>query len=268
MRVRSTCLIFLSLISLISCSFNSTFFAVENQDLNATIADLDYEEINFESDDAYKVRGLRFKPDQRPLGTIFFLPGSGDNMASWSSYAKHLVKGGFQVYMIEYRGFGKSTGKATHKNVLKDAENALIQIAKNDLEKGTKVILLGQSYGGQIAINLTSRHKDKISALITEGTFTSFNNEVVYSVPLVLKPFLAVLTKSQYKSKNLIKDIQGIPVLIIHSKDDTVVPFSMGQELFSNANSPKYFWEIQGEHVHGLEEYSEEYLESIRMLTQ
>ncbi len=268
MKGRSTLLTILSLISLNSCSFNSTFFAVENQDLNATIADLDYEEIHFRSDDAYMVRSLLFKTEKRSLGTIFFLPGSGDNIASWSSYAKHLVKGGFQVYMIEYRGFGKSIGKATHKNVLKDAENALINLVKNKLKTGTKVILLGQSYGGQIAINLTSHNQGKISALITEGTFTSFNKEVVYSVPFVLKPFLAVFTKSPYKSNNLIKKIQGVPVLIIHSRDDTVVPFSMGQELFSNANSPKYFWEIQGEHVHGIEKYSEEYIEKIRTLIQ
>lgn len=251
-----------------SCSFNSTFFAVEKQDLNANITELDYEEIQFKSDDDYIVNGILFSPDDKSLGTIFFLPGSGDNMASWSSYAKHFVKGGFQVYMMEYRGFGNSSGKATHKNVLKDAENALIHLMNIQLDTSKKIMILGQSYGGQIAINLTSRHPDKIAALITEGTFTTFNKEVVYSVPFILKPFLALFTTSPYKSKKLIKKIRDIPVLIVHSKDDTAVPFSMGQELFSNANSPKYFWEIEGEHVQGILNYTEEYLERIRMLVQ
>ena len=66
----------------------------------------------------------------------------------------------------------------------------------------------------------------------------------------------------------MIKKIAGIPILIIHSREDTTVPFKMGQELYSNANSPKYFWEIKGEHIHGIEYYTQDYTKKIRMLTQ
>ena len=251
-----------------SCAYNSAFFPVEKQNLNAEIPDLDFEEIRFQFEDTLTIYGILLKPDKESRGTIFFLPGSGDNIASWSTHAEHLVKGGYQVFMMEYRGFGKSMGKATHTKVLSDAENALFELLDRNDEIDKKIILLGQSYGGQIAINLASKHPDKIAALITEGTFTSFNKEVVFSVPFYLKPFLALFTVSPYKSKNLIKQIRDVPVLIIHSKEDTVVPYNMGQQLFANANQPKYFWEIEGEHVKGIENYTAEYLAKIELLLQ
>ncbi len=184
-----------------SCSFNSSFFAVKKQDLDAEIANLDYDEIIFESADGKKVLGHLYKPDNEALGTIFFLQGSGDNLASWSSYTAYFVEEGYEVFMMEYRGFGTDPGKATHKNVLLDAETALIRLTNTDKSNESKVILLGQSYGGQIAINLTSRYPEKVLALVIEGTFTSFNEEVVYQVPGILKPFLKIFANSPYKSK-------------------------------------------------------------------
>ena len=260
-------LIFIGII-ITSCSFNSTFFAVKKQNIDSQITDLTYDTIYVNSDDRKKVFSLLFKPEKEVLGTIFFLQGSGDNVASWSTYAEHFVKEGYQVYMMEYRGFGTDTGKATHKNVLNDATHALMNLTNMETVKGSKVIILGQSYGGQIAINLTSKFPDKVATLVIEGTFTSFNDEVVYQVPFIIKPFLKVFTHSEYKSKDLIKKITGIPILIIHSREDTTVPFKMGQELYSNANSPKYFWEIKGEHIHGIEYYTQDYTKKIRMLTQ
>lgn len=250
-----------------SCSFNSTFFAVKNQKLKSEITNLNYDEFYIQSTDDSKVYCVLFKPVKEVLGTIFFLQGSGDNIASWASYAGHFVEEGYQVFMMEYRGFGADSGKATHKNVLNDAQSALMNLTTLETVKGSKVILLGQSYGGQIAINLTSKYPDKVAALVIEGTFTSFNKEVVYQVPFILKPFLMLFTNSPYKSKDLIKEINGIPVLIIHSTDDKIVPFRMGQELYSNANSPKTFWEIKGKHIHGIQDYTKDYIKKIRMLT-
>ncbi len=263
---RQSIIVIFSLVFITSCSFNSTFFAVEKQDLNAKITDLNYDDIYFKSVDGGKIYCLLFKPDSQVLGTIFLLQGSGDNIASWSTYAAYFVKEGYQVFMMEYRGFGRDIGKATHKNVLNDAEAAFMGLTNIETVKGSKVIMLGQSYGGQIAINLTSKHLDKVGALVVEGTFSSFNEEVVYQVPFIIKPFLMLITASAYKSKNLIKRINGIPILIIHSTEDTTVPFKMGQKLYSNANSPKHFWAIKGEHIHGIEDYSQEYLEKIKML--
>ncbi len=134
--------------------------------------------------------------------------------------------------------------------------------------KERKLIILGQSYGGQIAINLTSKYPDKVAALVVEGTFTTFNEEAVYQVPFIIKPFVKLFSISPYKSKHLIKGIKEVPILVIHSSEDTTVPFQMGQKLYSYANSPKYFWEIKGKHVHGIENNTKEYLEKIKMLTE
>ncbi len=260
-------LLILSALLTASCAFNSVFFAVEKQDLNSKITDLEYEEFYSKSDDGTEVYCTFFNSDEKAQGTIFFLQGSGDNVASWSGWARPFVKEGYQVFMMEYRGFGAASGKATHKNVLKDAQISFIKMTNLEAVKGKKVLVLGQSYGGQIAINLTSRFQDKVDALVIEGTFTTFNEEVVYQVPLILKPFLGLLTTSHYKSKNLIREIKGVPVLIIHSSEDTTVPIKMGRKLYANANSPKYFWEIDGEHIHGIEDHTKEYIDRIKMLT-
>ena len=251
-----------------SCSFNSSFFAVDKQDPDSEIADLDFDKVYIDAADGKKILCHFYKPTIDPSSTIFLLQGSGDNITSWSSYADYFVRAGYEVFMMEYRGFGEDLGKATHRNVLLDAEKALIKLTNMDAVKDRKIILLGQSYGGQIAINLTSRYPEKVAALVTEGTFTSFNEEVIYQVPGILKPFLYLFVYSPYKSKELIKEINGIPLLIIHSKDDEIVPLKMGKELYANANEPKYFWEITGEHNHGIEEHTEEYLEKLNDLVK
>lgn len=251
-----------------SCSFDSTFFAVNKQNLNSKIINLNYEAIYVDSADDKKVLCHLYKPADGVKGTIFFLQGSGDNLASWSTYAAYLVNVGYEVIMIEYRGFGTDTGKATHENVLSDAETVLKNLSYINSNKERKLILLGQSYGGQIAINLTSKYPEKVAALVVEGTFTSFNEEVVYQVPFIFKPFLKIITSSPYKSIELISKINNVPTLVIHSEDDRTVPFSMGQELYSKANQPKLFWAINGEHIHGLQDYTKDYIEKIGLLVE
>ena len=77
---------------IMSCSFDSSFFAVKKQDLNSEIADLDFDKVYINSADGKKILCHFYKPATDPSGTIFLLQGSGDNITSWSSYAEYFVK--------------------------------------------------------------------------------------------------------------------------------------------------------------------------------
>ena len=169
--------------------------------------------------------------------------------------------------MMEYRGFGESEGKANHSMVAQDASRALDYLAdRNDVKKGC-LLVLGQSYGGQLAIYVAHQHPELVDALIVEGTFTSFSDEAAHSSPLIIRPLVKTIFSEPYISKKLIGDIK-LPVLIIHSSDDKVVPFSMAKKLYSNANDDKELWKVRGKHVAALIDSPEEYVSRIDNLLQ
>ncbi|MFC2104413.1 alpha/beta hydrolase [Bacteroidota bacterium] len=252
-------LVFIISFSFYSCSFNSTFFALKKQNEMLDISHLDNEEFYIKSYDESLIYCLLLNPEKEINATIFLFHGSGDNISSWTTFTVPLLENGFQVFMMEYRGFGKTKGKATHKNVLKDA-NIALQYLIDSIKIDNKLILLGQSYGGQLAINIAWKYPEYIDGLIIEGTFTTHNEIASSTVPKILKLFVKALVKSPYESKELIKDIKT-PVLVIHSNEDKSVPIYMGQTLYNNANQPKYFWEITGKHVYGLLLFPHEYIE-------
>lgn len=244
------------------CSFNSTFFPIDS-DWNG-LKDIDYEEIILASKDEHKIYYLLLNTPEESIATIFLLHGSGANLSNWIEFCQPLIRGGLRVFMMEYRGFSKSTGKSTHMNVLGDAINGINYLLHRFKENSsTKILLMGQSYGGQIAIRLASGYAGKINGLILEGTFTTFARIAVFSTPLLLKPFTGIILLNPYKVVKQIKKVT-VPVMIIPSRNDQRVPLKMGERLYQKANNPKELWIIDGKHIHGLLDYSDDYVHHIK----
>lgn len=244
---------------LVSCSFNRTFFPVSRQGPRKPIAGAPEQRLYLTAMDGVEVFHVLLEPPGEPVASVLFLMGSGDNTTSWLPYAEALVSRDFAVMMMDYRGFGQSEGRASHKLVLRDSERALKLLA----ERPQPVVLYGHSYGGQLAIRLAHAHQDLVAVLITEGAFTSHTDVAAWSVPRWLRPFVRLVTRSPWKAKDLISEIE-IPKLIIHSEEDTMVPFWMGQELFERAPQPKQLWRISGPHCCGIDRLGDLYGEKFR----
>ena len=243
-----------------ACSFNGVFFPVDER--ADDVVERDIEQVELVSNDGKKIQHYLFKPDHPAKATIFIFQGSASKVINWFSLVKPLVDDGYQVFMMEYRGFGASEGEAEHDLVANDANIALNYLVGRASVKDKPLLVLGQSYGGQLAIYVTHKNQNIVDGLITEGTFTSFSEEAAFSSPWLVSPLVKLIVSNDYESEQLIRDIHT-NTLIIHSKEDKVVPFNMAQVLFNKASGNKELWVIQGKHIAGLKEEPKAYVSKV-----
>jgi len=245
------------------CSFDGTFFPVDKRPDGGT--GTSEENIVLRAADGKNIHHFLLKTQSNPKATIFVFHGSGSKVSNWTKLLEPLLEDGYQLFLMEYRGFGNSEGDASHQTVVADAHRAFLYLIGREDVKNKPLLILGQSYGGQLAINLAARHPDVVDVLVTEGAFTSFRNIAVYSTPWIGKPFTWTFFRNPYNSVKFIQEA-AMPKLIIHSQDDDVVPFFMGEELFDYAGGHKEFWKIRGKHADALVDYPKEFVVRINKL--
>lgn len=208
------------------------------------------------------INTLILKPNEKPKATIFYFHGAGGNVTYYMPIVTHFLKNNFQVVMVDFRGYGKSTGNPTHKNIGEDGTKIFNEFLKmKEIEKLPKIIY-GASIGTQIATLLAEENQNKINGLVLEGAMSSFGDIAAYYTPQ-FKAFLEKSYVSPYSAKENIKKINKIPVLIIHSPEDKDVPYDHGKVIFENANQPKEFLEFHGEHLYGMKYEGKKIIEKI-----
>jgi len=163
--------------------------------------------------------------------TILYSHGNAEDVGDIREFLEMFRDNGFSVLAYDYRGYGTSGGRASEKNAYEDIEAAYEYLVGELGSSPDQIIALGRSVGGAVAMHLACR--EKLAGLILEGSFiTAFR--VITRIPLV--PF------DKFRNIDKIKKVQ-CPVLIIHGKDDRIVPFRHGVKLFKTANEPKLkFW--------------------------
>jgi pimeloyl-ACP methyl ester carboxylesterase len=220
-----------------------------------------YEELklNVEND---TITALILKPELKPKATIFYFHGAGQNLTYYIPLTQVLVKNNLQVVMIDFRGYGKSTGIPTHDNISQDGQKMFDMLLEKEEIKNTPKIIYGISIGTQIATLLAKNNQEKINGLILEGTMASFTDIAMFYTP-EYKDYLEKNYISPYSAKEDIKNINKILKYIIHSKEDKKVPFSQGEMVFNNSPKPKEFLEFKGEHLYAIKYEKEKILQKI-----
>lgn len=198
------------------------------------------------------ITAIVLKPESNSVKkTILFFHGANGNVSTYQYMTKPLVEDGFQVVMVDVRGYGKSTGKPTHKNVAEDAQKMLDYLLSKKEISNSKIYIYGASLGSQVATHLAKDNQSKISGLILDGGMSSFTDIAIKYKP-EYKEFIQKVIISPYSAKEDIKSLQGLPKLFIYSKNDSSVPFEHGQLIYDNAPEPKQFLEFSGEHLQGM----------------
>jgi hypothetical protein len=193
--------------------------------------------------------GIFIKPKTTAKASVLYFHGAGGNLTTYINFIKPLVESEFQVILIDFRGYGKSTGKPSHLNIASDAQIIFDQLLKREDIKSTKIIVYGASMGTQVATNLTKNNQSKIKALVLDGALSSFTDLAVESAPKPMKRMIRKHLISPYSAKDDIKQIKDVELLIIHSKEDKSIPFKEAETVFANANGPKSFWVYEGDHL-------------------
>jgi len=179
---------------------------------------------------------------------IVILHGNAGNIESRAYRFQFLVDEGYSVLLISYRGYGDNPGQPTEQNLISDSALALEWLFKQEGISFKEMIFFGESLGSGVAIALAEKYS--VKGLLFDGAFSS-----LVELGQSAYPFLPVrwMLKDTWNSVTRIQKVKA-PILFIHSKKDTVVPFRFAQKLFQAANKPKkHIWLEDSEHNSNLE---------------
>ena len=202
-----------------------------------------YDEIFIKVDEEVKLKSWLIKKDFKKFKTLVIFHGNAGHLSNRIYKLNELYKLDINILLISWRGFSGNKGSPTEQNLYKDAEAAIQWLNENRVNNN-QIILYGESLGSGVAVEIGK--KNNFNSIILESPFTSIENSAK-----IYYPYLPVklLLKDRYDSISKIKAI-NTPILIMHGKKDDVVPFSMGQELFEKANSPKEsFFTLEDDHM-------------------
>ena len=213
----------------------------------------------FKTESGRKINGWLLKSKTEvPKISVFALHGNSGNLNSQYRRFIELTKYGFQIFLFDYPGFGYSEGKSTRENAVEDSFSVFDFFKNLDEIKNKPKIIYGQSIGGNFSIPVAAGNQDDIEGLVLEGTFISFNAIANRKVPLLGGLAIKENDDNRLNLKNFKK-----PVLIIHSKEDKLIPLELGKQLYENANEPKEFFEIDRPHISGISYYGKEISEKM-----
>ncbi|OAL53192.1 BEM46 family protein-like protein [Pyrenochaeta sp. DS3sAY3a] len=177
--------------------------------------------------------------------TILMFHGNAGNIGYRLPIAKILENDlGCNVLMLQYRGYGLSSGNPNEKGLMIDAQTGLEYIRKRHELRGTNIVIYGQSIGGAVAIGLAARNQSQgdIAAIILENTFTSIKKLIPSAFPPAR--FLAPLCHQIWPSEETLPQITKIPILFLSGLKDEIVPPSHMSKLFQVCRAPKIWKEL------------------------
>lgn len=221
-----------------------------------------YEDIYFSTSDGLKLHGWYIRAKDKNKGTVIQLHGNAENIGTHVNSVLWLTLEGYDVFTFDYRGYGRSDGKTTLDGVHTDAQAALETIIKLPNINKERIFILGQSLGGAIAVYTvaTSPYKKYIKAVIIDSAFSSYRGIAREKLGqfILTWPFqypLSLLFNDYYSPVRWIRQVSPIPILILHGKQDKIVPFHHGDILYREASSPKDIWITETEgHIQSLAE--------------
>ncbi len=217
------------------------------------------EDCYFESEDGIRLHGW-YAPSPGVRPTTLWAHGNAGNITHRLDHIKLLVEQvGLNVFIFDYRGYGRSDGKPSEEGLYRDARAAYDYLIKQRMLLPSDVIIYGQSLGGAVAVDLATTRS--CSGLVLEATFTSARDMARLVIPLLPVDWVI---KSEFNGLAKIARVR-IPILMLHGAHDRTVPIRLGRTLFESANEPKRFVELpHSDHNDGYVVDSQLYVDSLR----
>ena len=215
------------------------FFPQSSFDFLPERLHLRYRDVYLQTTDGETLHGWFF-PLEKESPVILFFHGNAGNISHRLDNISLLLRQGFQVFIFDYRGFGKSSGRPSEKGLYMDGLAAYEYLTQEERIPPDNVNLFGRSLGAAVAIDIATRKE--IGSLIIESAFTSTKD---MAKTLFLFNLLSPFLPANYNNLKKITKVH-VPKLVIHSEDDEIVPFSMGKRLFNASKAPKQFYPLKG----------------------
>lgn len=222
------------------------FREVPPPDRLATTEEPGMEDCAFLSEDGIRLHGWLLTPPLSPTSApsteemvLLWFHGNAGNLAHRYPMAEDLLRIPVRVFLVDYRGYGKSEGKPSEKGLYRDAAAAWRYLTEERRISPSRIILFGKSLGSAPAVDLAARVEP--AGLIVQSGFTSAPDMARTLIPF----WPSFLLRTKMNSEKKIRSV-SCPKLFIHSPADEVVPYRLGKRLYEAAPEPKRFYEIPG----------------------
>lgn len=232
------------------------FYPQKRHVLTPDELDLAYRDVSLESSGGVTLHGW-FLPAkaQQAVGTVLFLHGNAENISTHIASVYWLPAYDFNVFLLDYRGYGASQGKPDLAGLHDDIDCAIAYLLKQT--DPNRLVIFGQSLGGALAIYALahSPHRNRIRALVIESAFSSYRRitrEKLASFWLTwpLQWPLSLPVGDAYSPLEAIARVSPVPILIVHGGRDRIVPVHHAYRLHERAAEPKQLWILpHGGHI-------------------
>ena len=200
---------------------------------------LRYRDVYFTAQDGETLHGWFF-PGEKDHPVILHFHGNAGNISHRLDLVRHFLQKKLQVFIFDYRGFGRSQGRPSEKGLYMDGMAAYDYLVQKEGILPGAIVLHGHSIGAAVAVEVALNKS--VRSVILESAFTS-TKDMAKTLPLffLLSPFLPANYNNLEKVPRL-----HVPKLIIHGEKDEIVPFAMGERLFAATAEPKQFLRLDG----------------------
>jgi len=231
---------------------------VPGRELTATPADIDleYEDVGIETADGVRLHGW-FIPGESNRVLLFF-HGNAGNISHRLDSIRQFLNLGLSVFIIDYRGYGQSGGKTTETGIYQDADAAWHYLTDQRGVLADDIVIFGRSMGASAAAKLAT--KQRPLALIVESSFSSIPDIAQEIYPWLPARWLSHL---RHATRDYVGGIQR-PILVVHSRDDEIVPFHHGEAIFNAAQEPKTLLTLRGSHNDAYIRDARNYIEGLQ----
>ena len=236
--------------ALVGCVFiaqeSLIYFPQTGREITATpgARGLQYEDVSIRTEDGETLHAW-WVPAAAARGTVLHFHGNAGNISHRIDYARMFRGLGYNTLLVDYRGYGKSTGSPSEAGTYKDAAASRRWLTEKRGVGDRDIVVFGESLGGAVACWLAERHAPR--ALVLASTFTSVPDlgaEVYGFLPVRL------LSRIHYNTRECVGKIDA-PVLVVHSPRDDIIPYAHGERIYAAAREPKAFLKIEGGHNTG-----------------
>lgn len=213
------------------------------------------ESVEFTAKDGTRLHGWFIPsatgPAENAIATVIHAHGNAGNMSAHWPLVSWLPERNFNVFMFDYRGFGKSKGRPSQAGLLDDTQSAINVVRHRSDVNPQRLVLFGQSIGGANMVSaLGNGDREGIRAVILDSTLASYS-----SIANQMIPGSGLFMDDSYNAERFIAEVSPIPVLIIHGKADRVIPWEQGERLYDLTREPKQKINLpDGEHIDAFSE--------------
>jgi uncharacterized protein len=214
---------------------------------------LTFEDVAIKTQDDLELHAWLLPAEDPECGTILFLHGNAENISTHIASVHWLPARGFNVLLLDYRGYGSSDGQPSIAGLQTDIDAAVRYLLARAGAVDSGLVLFGQSLGAAAGIYYAAHgpHRGRLHALVADSSFSSYRGIAREKManfwltwPFQWIPLFTVPT--DYDPIAAVSGVSPVPLLLVHGDDDRVIPLAHSERLFAAAREPKQFWEVEG----------------------